>query len=110
MRVKDASKPGPAGFICSWLKYGLVMTGGVILVALIEYIPFFAGLGPGIDLVFTPLFGGPFISLLIVFIPQVIVFSFICTYAYRKTGTVYTGALYVSILAAWIVTGASSFI
>ena len=77
---------------------------------LIEYIPFFIGAGPGVDLLFSPTFGGPFMSLMIVFVPQVIVFSFICTYCYRKTGSVYLGATIVALLACWIVTGGSAML
>ena len=55
-------------------------------------------------------FGGPFMSLMILFVPQVIVFSVLCTYIYRRTGSVYTGALLVSSMACWIVTGGSSMI
>ena len=77
---------------------------------LIEYIPFFAGIGPGADLLFGSTFGGPFMSLMIVFAPQVLVFSVLCTLAYRKTGSVYTGAFTVSAMAAWIVTGGSAMI
>ena len=54
--------------------------------------------------------GGPFMSLMIVFVPQVLVFSVLCTLAYRKTGSVYTGAFTVAAMAAWIVTGGSTMI
>lgn len=81
-----------------------------LLLILLEYIPFFLGFGPGADLLFSSTFGGPFMSLMIVFVPQVIVFSLICTYTYRKTGNVYTGASLVAILACWIVTGGSAIL
>ena len=81
-----------------------------MLIALIEYIPFFMGIGPGADLLFSSTFGGPFMSLLIVFIPQVLVFSVLCTYCYRRTGSVYTGAFTVAALACWIVTGGSAML
>ncbi len=108
MRVKEAQVPGFKGFIGCWYKYALCMVGGILLIILLEYIPFFAELGPGADLLFGTTFGGPFMSLLIVFAPQVIVFSVICTYCYRKTGSVYLGAIIVAILACWIVTGGSA--
>lgn len=109
MRVKDLTRPGFKGFFASWWKYALCMAGGLLLLAVIEYLPFFLGLGPGIDLLFTPLFGGPFISLLIVFIPQVLVFSVICTYAFRNSGSIYTGAFLVAMLACQVVSGGSTF-
>ena len=86
------------------------MAGGLLLVTLLEYIPFFMGIGPGADLLFGFTFGGPFMSLLILFVPQVLVFSLICTYCYRRTGNVYTGGLTAAALACWIVTGGSTFL
>ena len=49
-------------------------------------------------------------SILIVFVPQVLVFSLLCTYIYRRTGNVYTGALTVASMAAWIITGGSAIL
>ena len=92
-----------------WLRSVVVMLGGLFIVTLIEYIPYFMGIGPGMDLLFTSLFGGPFISFLIVLIPQFILFFFISTYAYRKTGYIYVGSVMLTILGAWAITGGSSF-
>lgn len=102
--------PGVKGFFGCWYKNALCMIGGILLLILLEYIPFFLGFGPGADLLFGSTFGGPFMSLMIVFVPQVIVFSLICTYTYRKTGSVYTGAFLVAILACWIVSGGSAIL
>lgn len=109
-RVAGTDEPGFRGFLRCWWKYALCMVGGILIIILLEYIPFFLDLGPGADLLFSPTFGGPFMSLLIVFAPQVLVFSVICTYCYRRTGSVYTGALTVASLACWIVTGGSSML
>ena len=105
-----AAKRGLGGFLSSWYKNALCMIGGVLLLILLEYIPFFMGFGPGADLLFSSTFGGPFMSLMIVFVPQVLVFSLLCTFAYRRTGTVYTGAFLVAIMACWIVTGGSAML
>ena len=102
--------PGIKGFLTCWYKNALCMIGGVVLLIVLEYTPFFMGFGPGADLLFSSTFGGPFMSLMIVFVPQVLVFSLLCTYAYRKTGSVYTGAFLVAILACWIVTGGSAIL
>lgn len=110
LRTKAAYESGARGFFASWLRYALLMVGGTLVVILIEYIPFFAGLGPGADLLFGSTFGGPFMSLLIVFAPQVLIFSLIGTYFYRRTGNVYTGAMVIAILACWIVTGGSAML
>lgn len=110
MRVKEAGMKGAKSFFISWFHNAICMVGGILVVILIEYIPFFLGIGPGADLLFTPTFGGPFMSLLIVFAPQVLVFSVLCTITYRKTGNVFTGALLVATLACWIVTGGSAIL
>ena len=101
---------GPRGFWGSWWRNALMMVGGILIIVIVEYIPFFLNIGPGADMLFGSTFGGPFMSLLILFAPQVVVFSLIGTYAYRKTGSVYTGALLIASMACWIVTGGSSMI
>jgi dienelactone hydrolase len=110
MRTKATYQKGFKGFMANWWRNALLMVGGILLIVLIEYVPFFLGVGPGADLLFGSTFGGPFMSLLILFVPQVVVFSVLCTYFYRRTGSVYTGALLVASLAAWIVTGGSSML
>ena len=110
MRTEATYEPGAKGFLGSWWRNALMMVGGVLLIVLIEYIPFFLGIGPGADVLFGSTFGGPFMSLLILFVPQVLVFSLFCTYLYRRTGSVYPGALLVASLAAWIVTGGSAML
>lgn len=107
-RLVGTSEPGLKNFLKVWWRYALCMVGGILFIILIEYIPFFAQIGPGADLLFSSTFGGPFMSLLIVFAPQVIVFSLICTYCYKKTGNVFVGALLVAIMACWIITGGSA--
>ena len=109
-RVEGADIPGAKGFFKCWWKYAFCMVGGILFLCLLEYIPFFLQLGPGADLLFGSTFGGPFMSLLIVFAPQVIVFSFVCTYCYRKSGNVYLGAFMVATMACWIVTGGSAML
>ena len=110
MRTEATYKKGFKGYFASWWRGALLMVGGIMVIVLIEYIPFFAGIGPGADLLFSSTFGGPFMSILIVFVPQVLVFSFICTYIYRRTGNVYTGAFTVAAMAAWVITGGSAIL
>lgn len=110
MRTEATYRAGPKGFFSCWWRSALMMVGGVMVIVLIEYIPFFAGIGPGADLLFSSTFGGPFMSILIVFVPQVLVFSLLCTYIYRRTGNVYTGAFTVASMAAWIITGGSAML
>ncbi|MBO7677346.1 MAG: hypothetical protein J6S49_07525 [Erysipelotrichaceae bacterium] len=110
LRTEATYEKGVKGFIRNWLINFLLMAGGVLIVVLIEYIPFFANIGPGADLLFGSTFGGPFMSILILFVPQVMFFSILCTYAYRMTGRAYTGAMLAAMLACWIVTGGSSIL
>lgn len=110
MRTEATHQKGARGFLRCWWRSALLMVGGVLVIVLIEYIPFFAGIGPGADLLFGSTFGGPFMSILIVFVPQVLVFSLLCTYIYRRTGNVYTGAVTVAAMAAWIITGGSAIL
>jgi len=110
MRSSGTYEPGLKGFLSCWWRYALLMVGGVLVIVLIEYIPFFMGIGPGADLLFGSTFGGPFMSLLIVFVPQVLVFSVLCTYCYRRTGNAYTGAFTVAAMAAWVITGGSAML
>ena len=110
MRTEATYEPGAKGFFSCWWRSALLMIGGVVVIVLIEYIPFFMGIGPGADLLFGSTFGGPFMSILIVFVPQVLVFSLLCTYIYRRTGNAYVGAFTVASMAAWIITGGSAML
>lgn len=92
-----------------WLKNSLLMLGGLVLVALFEYVPFIMGIGPGFDAVGMSIFGGPFMSALVVIAPQFLVLFFVMTYFYRKTGKIYLGGLFTALVATWIVTGAAIF-
>ena len=108
-QLKINGNPCPVRTQLIWWAYSvLVMLGGVILIALIEYIPFFMGIGPGIDVFVAPLFGGPFMSIMILLIPQFALFFFISTWLYRKSGTVYTGSFVLAILASWVLCGGSA--
>ena len=96
--------------LIDWFKNFVLMAGGILCVVALEYVPFFMGIGPGADVYLGSTFGGPFMSILILFVPQVLFFSISCTYCYRKTGNVYTGAFLAAIFACWIVTGGSTFL
>jgi len=110
MRTDATYEKGIKAFLSCWWRYALLMVGGVLVIVLIEYIPFFMGIGPGADLLFGSTFGGPFMSILIVFVPQVLVFSVLGTYIYRRTGNAWIGSLNIAILACWIITGGSAML
>ncbi len=108
-QMKTPMRKSPAATQLAWWGRSIfVMLGGLFLVVLIEYIPFFLGIGPGADILFTSTFGGPFMSILILLIPQFMVFFFLSTYLYRRTGRVYVGSFVVAMLACWVVTGGSA--
>ncbi|MDR1100233.1 MAG: hypothetical protein LBL28_07090 [Treponema sp.] len=99
----------PAATQLAWWGYSvLVMLGGVFLIVLVEYIPFFLGLGPGADLLFSPLFGGPFMSVMILLIPQFAAFFFLSTWLYRRSSLIWTGSFLTAILASWVLCGGSA--
>jgi dienelactone hydrolase len=110
-QLRLPEKPGrsPRRTLLVWWAYSvLVMLGGVFIIVLIEYIPFFLGLGPGVDLLFTSLFGGPFMSVMILLIPQFALFFFLSTWLYRKSGRIWVGSFVVAILASWVLAGGSA--
>ncbi|MBQ1482760.1 MAG: hypothetical protein IIZ28_04225 [Erysipelotrichaceae bacterium] len=109
-RSKASYRRGLFAFLSEWIKNFFLMAGGVLIIVLLEYIPFFLDISPGADLLFGSTFGGPFMSLLILFVPQILFFSLIGTFCYRKTHNVFTGAFIIAILACWIVTGGSSML
>ena len=110
LRTAASDHNGFIPALLDWLKNFFVMAGGILLVVALEYIPFFAGIGPGADVFLGGTFGGPFISILILFAPQVLFFSILCTVCYRMTRSVYVGAFTAAFLACWIICGGSAFL
>ena len=110
LRSPGTYQKGIVGFLRTWMRTAFVMCGGIILIVLLEYIPFFLNIGPGADLLFGSTFGGPFMSLMILLLPQIFVYSGIGAYCYRKTGNLYISAFICAFIACWIVTGGSSFV
>lgn len=108
MRQSELKSPAKTQLVW-WLRSVVVMLGGLLIIGFIEYIPYFAGAGAGMDILFSSTFGGPFISFLIVIIPQFIILFFLSTYAFRKTGRVYVGSVLLALLGAWAITASSSF-
>ena len=110
LRTKVSHRQGFGWALVEWFKNFLLMAGGILGVVALEYVPFFMGIGPGADVYLGSTFGGPFMSILILFVPQVLFFSISCTYCYRRTRNVWTGALLAALLACWIVTGGSAML
>lgn len=108
-QVRDDKRP-VRNFVKCWMGNVLVLLGGLLLVILLEYIPFFAGMGPGADLLFGTTFGGPFMSALILLAPQFVFFTLLSTWFERKSGSIYLGSFISALLATWIVTGGSAIL
>ncbi len=109
LRLPERSTPAATQAVW-WLAACGVMLGSLLVWALVEYVPFFLGIGPGADLLLTPLFGGPFMSILLLTIPQFALMFFLAVAMFRRTGFVYTGSLTVGILAAWMLAGGSAIL
>jgi hypothetical protein len=92
-----------------WADSVVVMLGGLFLVAAFEYVPFVMGFGTGWALLGLSLFDGPFMSALVLIVPQFFVLFFVSTYFFRKTGRVYLGSLVTALIVSWITCGGAAF-
>ncbi|HOZ71655.1 MAG TPA: alpha/beta hydrolase [Spirochaetales bacterium] len=108
MRLPEASSSVRTQWLW-WAKSVLVMLGGLVVVALFEYLPFFLGFGTGFALTGLSLFDGPFMSALVLIFPQFFVLFFLAVYFFRKTGRVYLGSLVVATLVTWITCGGAAY-
>lgn len=108
MRLKEYESPAKTQTIW-WAKNVFVMLGGLVVVALFEYVPFLLGFGTGWALVGLSIFDGPFMSALVLIFPQFLVLFFVATYFYRKTGKVYLGSLITAMIVAWITCGGAAY-
>lgn len=91
--------------ICWTVKTVIFAVGGLFILWLFHFIPNFMQIGPGFDLIGLPQFGGRWMMMLAVIIPQFIVFIFINHWCYLKTGYIYLGVFFTSALMAWIMVG-----
>ncbi|MGR3806747.1 alpha/beta hydrolase [Pasteurella testudinis] len=87
------------------LKVVFVAVGGLCLLWLFHFIPNFMQIGPGFDLIGLPQFGGRWMMMLAVIIPQFIVLLLLNNWCYLKTGYIYLGAFFCSLLMTWILVG-----
>ncbi len=108
LRLKELASPWRTQLYW-WLDSVVVMLGGLFLVAAFEYIPFFLGFGTGWSLIGLSLFDGPFMSALVLIVPEFLVLFFVSTYCFRKTGKVYLGSLLTALMVSWITCGGSAF-
>ncbi|VEB22234.1 alpha/beta hydrolase [Avibacterium volantium] len=87
------------------IKTVIFAVSGLFILWLFHFIPDFMQIGPGFDLVGLPQFGGRWMMMLAVIIPQFIVFIIINHWCYLKTGYIYLGVFFTSMLMAWILVG-----
>jgi hypothetical protein len=108
LRLPELSTPARTQWYW-WADSVAVMLGGLVLVAAFEYLPFLAGYGTGWALLGLSLFDGPFMSALVLIVPQFLVLFFVSTYFFRKTGTVYLGSLVTALIVSWITCGGAAY-
>lgn len=79
--------------------------GGLLLLWIFHFGLNFMQIGPGFDVIGLPQFGGRWMMMLVVIIPQFIVFTVINHWCYLKTGYIYLGPLLTSMLMTWVLVG-----
>ncbi|MCW9732878.1 alpha/beta hydrolase [Avibacterium sp. 20-15] len=87
------------------IKTLIFAVSGLVILWLFHFIPDFMQIGPGFDLIGLPQFGGRWMMMLAVIIPQFIVFIVINHWCYLKTGYIYLGVFFTSMLMTWILVG-----
>lgn len=87
------------------LKSVFIAVSGLIILWLFHFVPNFMQIGPGFDVIGLPQFGGRWMMMLAVIIPQFIVLLLINNWCYLKTGYIYLGAFFCSLLMTWILVG-----
>ncbi|PJG86117.1 alpha/beta hydrolase [Conservatibacter flavescens] len=106
VQMKQAIGNSFTGTLLSWtLKSAIFAVGGLAILWLFHFVPNFLQIGPGFDLIGLPQFGGRWMMMLAVIIPQFVVFIFINHWCYLKTGYIYFGVFFTSLLMTWILVG-----
>jgi pimeloyl-ACP methyl ester carboxylesterase len=107
-RLKEGESPAKTQIVW-WLKVVYAMVTGLVLVWLIQYLPWFLGApgGPGFEILGLKQYGGMWPLMLWVYIPEFIILFFFHTWFYRRTGRIYLGALVTSSLITWFVAAGS---
>lgn len=106
VQMKQKLANGFTATLISWsFKTILFAAGGLLLLWLFHFVPNFMQIGPGFDLLGLPQFGGRWMMMLAVIIPQFIVFTIINHWCYLRTGYIYLGVFFTSMLMAWIMVG-----
>ncbi len=91
-----------------WLRNSFAALFGLVLIWALQYLPYFAGVGPGFDVIGLGAFGHMIPLLLFVYIPTFMLMIYLLTWFFRRTGRVYLGAWIVSILVIWFLTAGTA--
>ncbi|MDU8924873.1 alpha/beta hydrolase [Pasteurellaceae bacterium LIM206] len=106
VQMKQSVGKSFTGTLLRWtLKTVIFAVGGLIILWLFHFVPSFMQIGPGFDVIGLPQFGGRWMMMLAVIIPQFVVLLFIHHWCYLKTGYVYLGVFFTSLLMTWIMVG-----
>ncbi|WP_386691738.1 MULTISPECIES: alpha/beta hydrolase [unclassified Lonepinella] len=106
VQMKQKNGKSFTSTLLTWtIKTSIFATGGLVILWLFHFIPNFMQIGPGFDVIGLPQFGGRWMMMLAVIIPQFIIFSLINHWCYLKTGYIYLGVFLTSILMTWILVG-----
>jgi len=84
-----------------WLKNCVNGLLGLVIVWLVQYIPYFLNIGPGFEVMGLPQYSQMWPLMLFIFVPEYIVLFFFLTWFYRRTGKIYLGALMGASLVMW---------
>jgi hypothetical protein len=106
-RLKEEETPAKTQ-LTWWLKSLYAMVLGLLLVWAFQYLPWILlGMGPGFENVGLMEFSGLWPLMLIVYIPGYVVYYYVLTWFYRKTGRIYLGAIIVASLVTWFLAAGS---
>lgn len=106
VQMKQALKPTFTSTLISWsVKTCIFAVAGLLILWLFHFGLAYWGIGPGFDVIGLPKFGGRWMMMLAVIIPQLIVFTIINHWCYLKTGYIYLGVFLTSLLMTWVMVG-----
>lgn len=100
LRQKEYSTPAQTQIIW-WLKNCVLGVGGLIIVWLVQYVPYFMGKGPGFELMGMPQFTEMWPLMLFIIVPEFMIILYFMTHYYRKTGKIYLTVMMAASWAVW---------
>ncbi len=99
-RMKQVDTPAKTQ-LTWWLMNCLAGISGLVVIWMVQYVPYLAGAAPGFEMIGLPIFGEMIPLMLFVYVPEFFVLFFFLTWFFRRTGKVYLGALVIAALAIW---------